>query len=177
MVPGDVFPKLVTILSDFFAIPLTDIYNKISSSFIWPRCWKKEFVTVIPKKSIPEGLGDLRNISCTLLASKMYESYVLDWLKSEVKMRSNQYGGVKGLGTDHVLVQFWQRILADLDDYRAGTLVTSIDYSKAFNRMSFQHCLSALAKKGASTDLLKICLLYTSPSPRDRQKSRMPSSA
>ena len=27
------------------------------------------------------------------------------------------------------------------------------------------------------TDNLKICLLYTSPSPRDRQKSRMPSSA
>ena len=26
-------------------------------------------------------------------------------------------------------------------------------------------------------DKLKICLLYTSPSPRDRQKSRMPSSA
>ena len=29
---------------------------------------------------------------------------------------------------------------------------------------------------GKST-LAKICLLYTSPSPRDRQKSRMPSSA
>ena len=26
-------------------------------------------------------------------------------------------------------------------------------------------------------DLLNACLLYTSPSPRDRQKSRMPSSA
>ena len=26
-------------------------------------------------------------------------------------------------------------------------------------------------------DLSKVCLLYTSPSPRDRQKSRMPSSA
>ena len=26
-------------------------------------------------------------------------------------------------------------------------------------------------------DMLEICLLYTSPSPRDRQKSRMPSSA
>ena len=25
--------------------------------------------------------------------------------------------------------------------------------------------------------VIKICLLYTSPSPRDRQKSRMPSSA
>ena len=35
--------------------------------------------------------------------------------------------------------------------------------------------------KGAKTELpkklLKACLLYTSPSPRDRQKSRMPSSA
>ena len=28
-----------------------------------------------------------------------------------------------------------------------------------------------------SKDLNEICLLYTSPSPRDRQKSRMPSSA
>ena len=28
-----------------------------------------------------------------------------------------------------------------------------------------------------SGDLFRICLLYTSPSPRDRQKSRMPSSA
>ena len=30
---------------------------------------------------------------------------------------------------------------------------------------------------GRSTLCDKICLLYTSPSPRDRQKSRMPSSA
>ena len=29
----------------------------------------------------------------------------------------------------------------------------------------------------ASSNGQKICLLYTSPSPRDRQKSRMPSSA
>ena len=30
---------------------------------------------------------------------------------------------------------------------------------------------------GTTVVLVKICLLYTSPSPRDRQKSRMPSSA
>ena len=29
----------------------------------------------------------------------------------------------------------------------------------------------------AKTSMICICLLYTSPSPRDRQKSRMPSSA
>ena len=31
--------------------------------------------------------------------------------------------------------------------------------------------------KNISGSLSEICLLYTSPSPRDRQKSRMPSSA
>ena len=31
--------------------------------------------------------------------------------------------------------------------------------------------------KGGVEDIDKACLLYTSPSPRDRQKSRMPSSA
>ena len=30
---------------------------------------------------------------------------------------------------------------------------------------------------GTTNDYSKTCLLYTSPSPRDRQKSRMPSSA
>ena len=29
----------------------------------------------------------------------------------------------------------------------------------------------------AGVPLIEVCLLYTSPSPRDRQKSRMPSSA
>ena len=35
--------------------------------------------------------------------------------------------------------------------------------------------LSYLSKEG--DELWHVCLLYTSPSPRDRQKSRMPSSA
>ena len=154
MVPGDVFSVLVTDLANFFVIPLTHIYNKITETMVWPVCWKKEFVTVIPKNSSPSKLTDLRNISCTMLASKMYESYVLDWLKGEVKLRPNQYGGVKGMGTEHVLVQLWQEVLENLEDYRAGTTITSVDYSKAFNRMSFQECLKALAKKGASTQVV-----------------------
>ena len=36
---------------------------------------------------------------------------------------------------------------------------------------------SCVANIQVVVDLSKFCLLYTSPSPRDRQKSRMPSSA
>ena len=85
-------------------------------------CWKKEFVTFIPKGTNLESLSDLQNIPCTLLASEVYKSYVLDWLKEEVKLRSNQYGGVRGLGTEQVLVQMWQE---NSEDYRASTVITS----------------------------------------------------
>ena len=36
MVSGDLFPDLVTKFADFLAIPLTSIFNEISSTMIWP---------------------------------------------------------------------------------------------------------------------------------------------
>ena len=71
---------------------------------VWPLIWKQEFVTSIPKKKIPESINDLRNISCTMLPSKVYESYVLNWSQEEVDLKRTQYGGVKGCSTAHMLV-------------------------------------------------------------------------
>ena len=60
-------------------------------------------------------------------------------------------------------------ILFDLD----GTLVdTAPDLMRAHN-----HVMKKFGYPTKSTDEIRNCLLYTSPSPRDRQKSRMPSSA
>ena len=100
---GTFFPSLITLFADFFAVPLTDIFNTVSLSFIWPSLWKKEPVTVIPKTSFPWSFADLRNISCTLLVSKVYESFVLNWAAVQVKLKQNQYGGVRGSGTPHML--------------------------------------------------------------------------
>ena len=137
MVQGDVFPQLVTKYSDFFAMPLTDIYNEIASSGVWPEAWKTEYVTVIPKVSSPADFGDLRNISCTLLVSKIMESFVLGWASEEVAVKLNQYGGVRGCGPSHLIIKVWQKIMKNLEDRRAATVLTSIDYAKAFNRLSF----------------------------------------
>ena len=86
VVKGDIFPDLVTRYADLLAVPLTSIYNEISRTFAWPMVWKEEFVTIIPKTRTPTELGHLRNISCTMLASKVYESYVLQWALSQVKL-------------------------------------------------------------------------------------------
>ena len=156
MVHGDLFPALVTRFADILAIPLTSIYNAISLTKIWPLTWKEESVTVILKTRIPSGIDQLRNISCTKLISKVYESFVLGWLGAQVGVKHNQFGGVKGCGVSHLLIELWQAILYNLEDCRAATLLTSIDYAKAFNRLSYQECLAAFARKGASTNLIQI---------------------
>ena len=94
----------MTKFADFLAIPLTDIYNTIVSTKLWPAVWKEEYVTVIPKKNCPTSINHLRNISCAKLASKIFETYVLDWLKKKVPLKWNQFGSIKGCGMDHLLI-------------------------------------------------------------------------
>ena len=148
-VAGDIFPALINRASHMLAIPLTNIFNSITRNADWPADWKVKYVTPIPKKTHPESADDLRNISCTQLLSKTYESFVLEWLNSQVAVWSNQFGGAKGSRTEHYLIELCQKVLENLEDPRAGVLLTSIDYSKAFNRLDFASCLIALRDKGA----------------------------
>ena len=156
MVRHDIFPCLVGRVAPSIAAPLASIYNNMLTTHCWPLRWKEEFVTPIPKKPVPEGINDLRNISCTALFSKVFESFVLERLLEQVGMRENQMGGMKGAGSEHYLVQLWQSVLESLEDPRASCVLTSIDYAKAFNRLDFSQCLRALAEKGASSELISI---------------------
>ena len=156
MVKHDIFPALVSPAAHLLSTPLAHIYNTITRTSTWPVRWKEEFVTPIPKKAVPLGMNDLRNISCTALFSKVYESFVLGWLGEQVGMRANQMGGMRGAGTEHYLVELFQLVLEALEDPRAASVLTSIDYAKAFNRLDFLHCLRSLASKGASTELIGI---------------------
>ena len=141
---------------------MTSIYNEITRTSEWPTIWKEEFVTIIPKTRTPTEIGQLRNISFTMLASKVYESFVLEWASTQVKLKKPQFGGTKGCSTSHLLISVGQRILSDLEDCRAARLLTAIDYAKAFNRMKFQECLKSFARHGASTELIAIIATFLS---------------
>ena len=112
--------------------------------------------------SQPADFNDLRNISCTMLASKVYESYVMNWAAEKFTLKTNQYGRVWGCSTTHMLVGVWDDVCESLEDCRAAAVVSSIDYAKAFNRLSFQHCLAAFAKKGASTEVIRLIATFLS---------------
>ena len=97
-----------------------------------------------------------------MLAFKVYESYVLNWSLEQVKLKNNQYGGAKGCSSSHLLIKVWQNILGDLEDCRAASLLTAIDYAKAFNRMQFQECLKSFARHGASTEIIALIATFLS---------------
>ena len=87
---------------------------------------------------------------------------------------SNETDGAEGLYIDDVRIVAlanWDSVASPSDD----------EYS---NRQYELRNLGQVAGNGTTENDLQatnawemICLLYTSPSPRDRQKSRMPSSA
>ena len=150
LVVGDINPKLVSSFSDILAIPLSVIYNQTLNELTWPKMWKNETVTVIPKNCSPSSLSELRNLSCTPLFSKVLESFVLERLRSEIKLSDRQFGGVKGCETEHFLIETWDAILSSIEDGESAANLLSVDFEKAFNRMDHLQCLYALSDLGAS---------------------------
>ena len=134
MVNGDLFPCLV---NDY-----CDIYNLVLHSYNWPEQWKTESVTIIAKTSTVSTSGEYGTFRVhTLLFSKVLESYMMGRINAEVKIDTRQYGRVKKCRTKHLLIQAWNNILQGLEDNRESINLITIDFAKAFNRMSHQSCV------------------------------------
>ena len=65
----------------------------------------------------------------------------------------------------------------DIDNWCYLNSIENIERNNCTNITVFQGDASVLENQKYDVIFANICLLYTSPSPRDRQKSRMPSSA
>ena len=154
MVPGDIFSGLYSLCPKELSRPITSLFNAMSREERWIDSWKREVVTVIPKTRSPSDWNECRNISCTAFLSKVYERHVLQLAREEVTLSTNQYGGEKNCGVDHFLVDIMDDITEILEDKRASAVISSLDYSKAFNRLSHLACLQALARKGMTSGLL-----------------------
>ena len=76
------------------------------------------------------------------------------------------------LDMDSGLLIVWFSETVNLD-----TFSTNMDHITFYNSSLFDDPSYSLTNSRTSSQTHPTCLLYTSPSPRDRQKSRMPSSA
>ena len=153
-VQRDILPSLLTPLADLAAIPAARIINISFMTNTWPKPWRLETQSLIPKSNNPTTLDELRNISCTNYLSKIMESFLIEKLQKEVKLKYNQFGGIKKTGTIHFLIEAYQRIVDCLENEGSAVTMLSIDFSKAFNRMCHNTCISELAARGASSEAI-----------------------
>ena len=122
----------------------------------WPTSWSTEYVTIIPKVPAPENFDQCRNISCTNYLSKVFKAFVLDWARELAVPGHTQFGGEKGCGPAHFLIESLDFIYRSLEDNRASVILKYVDYSKAFSGLSHLSCLEQFAKKGASSEIIKL---------------------
>ena len=72
------------------------------------------------------------------------------------------------------------KVLKKGTEFKSKAILAEKDHSLALDdqrREIATEIAQSVERRSVISSLIKVCLLYTSPSPRDRTRSRMPSSA
>ena len=80
LIPGNVPVKLVKDFAAELAVPACCIFNHITETAEYLRQLVKEYQIVILKCKPPLTEDNLRNILITAFLSKVYESFIGDWI-------------------------------------------------------------------------------------------------
>ena len=164
--PIDIPEKLRREVSLHLAAPLTNIYNDCLIHSVYPSLWKNEWVTPAPKVTNPHDISDLRKISCTSDYSKLFESFIKDWVMQDINNNIDigQFGGQKGTGTEHKIVCFVDRILQLLDTHpdKSAVIASCLDWSAAFDRQDPTLAISKFIKLGVRSSLIPLLISYLS---------------
>ena len=160
----DIPDKLRKEAAAFIAEPLTHIYNSCLREGTYPKSWKMEWVTPVPKGKPGlqlKQLKDVRKIASTSDYSKIVEHFILEFILEDIsdKLSKQQYGGKKGVGTEHLLVSLIDRIKKVLDDPgKCVVVLCSYDWSAAFDRLDPTKVTLKCIKLGIRSSIVKVLI-------------------
>ena len=162
LVEGDLPKKLVQVCSSILAYPASIIFNNITQTAQYPSNWKVEHQVALPKVSCPETLDDLRNIAKTQFLSKVYESFIGEWLIPIIKPYLDpDQCGLKGFSITDYLIKLLHFVHTTLDLRQPhAVLAACIDLSKAFNRVDHALVIQDLYDMHTPPWLLRIVISY-----------------
>ena len=172
-VPGDFPVKLIQLFAAYLAEPLTDIINTSIRRGEYPKIYKFEVSTPVPKQFPPLSVSQLRNISGLLTFDKVMETLISELMISDMaeKMDPAQYGNQRGLSIQHYLIKMVNRILTALDNNSRrqtfAIVANLIDWNNAFPRQCPKLGIEAFLENGVRPALVPVLVSYF----QDRQMS------
>ena len=164
-VPGDIPKEILEEFLPEFCTPITAIINKTFSSHQWPSSFKKEYGVPINKVPVPESEDDLRSIGLTPFLSKRIENLLIKWIWKYLSphIGSDQLGGLPGCSIVHYIIRMIDFIHRNLDNSSrtpAAVVAATVDFSKAFNRMSHNIIVTILSDLNIPTCALRLIISY-----------------
>ena len=170
--PGDFPARLIKLFAAYITEPLTHIFNVSLKSGKYPKVYKFEICTPVPKVHPTEKVSQLHNISGLLNFDKIFEKLIAQLMISDMDsfMDPAQYGNKKGVSIQHYLIKMIHKILKALDNnkHEAFAVIASlIDWNNAFPRQCPTLGIKAFIDTGVRSSLIPVLVDYFS----DRQMS------
>ena len=165
-VPGDFPAKLSKYFAAYLAEPLTDIFNSSVARGEYPRIYKFEVSTPVPKRFPTTSTSDLRNISGLLNFDKILEKLLSELMISDMQSTLDpaQYGNQRGISIQHYLVKMLHRILTVLDNNKRretfAVVANLIDWNNAFPRQCPKLGVESFIRNGVRPALVPVLVNY-----------------
>ena len=87
--PGDIPPKILKQFASFLSVPLCDIINCSLQSGQWPKLYKTEAITPVPKQFPPLNRDMLRPISILFSFNRIMELSIGELMVEDMKLSSD----------------------------------------------------------------------------------------
>ena len=165
-VPGDLPMKIIAKFCHELSRPLAHLINSCLTLGKYPKIWKVEYVTPVPKVLPPEKLKDLRKISGLLNFSKITDKILAQFISEDMQLTrdKSQFGNQKNIGIQHYLVNMLHKILTSLDETThnksIAVLLQMVDWSQAFDRMSHKIGIESFVKNGVRLSIIPVLMNF-----------------
>ena len=161
---GDVPMRVIAEFAEELAFPLSNIINESLLQGVYPKIWKMEVVTPVPKVHPAEKLTQLRKISGLVNFSKVTDKIIAEYLAEDMASSRDmsQYGNEKGISIEHYMIKMLHKILCTVDENSKNeafaVILSMIDWAQAFDRQSHYLGIKSFIQNGVRPALIPLLI-------------------
>ena len=165
-VPGDIPAKLYKVFAAHISEPLCHVFNTSLLQGEYPRIYKFESCTPVPKKYPVIKMENMRNIAGLLTADKVLEKLLSELIISDMKDKADvaQFGNQKETSIQHYLIKMIHKIMFALDNNEKrnifAVIANMIDWNSAFMRQCPKLGIQSFQKNGVRNSLIPLLVSY-----------------